>query len=413
MKEGINMRKVLKFSAATGALLVAGGMARMKIGLVLVWIALLLMLCPMPAGAPPNRPGFPPSPGGLPGPGGEDFPPGDPKYGERTTLIREGVSGVISSLVCVARGALLTDDFGSGDMDFQTWRLMPFINREWVSLKDGALSIAGRLQRPQKNILFGNFPGGPAHLGVVSRRFPTADVVAVMRMQAVWLPVSQGGEWNSMLHVCSAIPDHFSEVRFGSLREGGYGWSFFSKDEQTTFSGAIPAFGDEATRFYTVKVERDGPSRVMTGYVEGTKGWVKLGEARDTHLFSARVEIKTAGNTDGVDLDTRFDDIRLYPHPDRNPMRFVVTSSFPRFAYPVSGAESLGLKLYRADGITLIGEGKRAADSAFEVPLSRELTFPIGAVIKLFRDGGEVGSARITATGVEGLYPGDVWAVNL
>ena len=91
--------------------------------------------------------------------------------------------------------------------------------------------------------------------------------------------------------------------------------------------------------------------------------------------FGARVEIKTAGNTDGVDLDTRFHDIRPYPHPDRNPVRFVVTSSFPRFAYPVSGAESLGLKLYRADGITLIGEGNRAADGAFEVPFSRELTF--------------------------------------
>jgi hypothetical protein len=94
-------------------------------------------------------------------------------------------------------------------------------------------------------------------------------------------------------------------------------------------------------------------------------------------------------------------------------VRFVVTSSFTRFAYPVSGAESLGLKLYRADGITLIGEGKRATDGAFEVPLFRELTFPIGAAIKLFRDGGEVGSAHITATGVEGLYPSDVWAVNL
>lgn len=360
-----------------------------------------------------GRPASPDAPGKTQEPRGGDFPPGDPQYGERSVLLREGTSGVITSLVSVSRGALLTDDFSGGDVDFQTWRLMPFINREWVSLKDGALSIAGRLQRPQQNILFMNSQGSPAHLGMASRRFPTADVVAVLRLRAVSLPATQGGEWSSALHVCSSIPDYFSEIRFGSLREGGLGWSFASQDVRPSFSRPLPAFGDEATRFYTVKVERDGPSGVMTGYVEGASGWVKVGEARNTNLFAARLELKTIGSVDGVDLDTRFDDVRLYPHPDRTPVRFVVTAAFPMFSYPAAGAESLEMKLFEADGTTPIGDGRRAADGAYDVALSREHTFPIGAVVKLYRGGAEVGSARIPAKGVDGLYPGDVWGVNL
>lgn len=389
--------------------------------LVVLWLVLVLAAYPPPGSAQPSPPGSPSPgpadspgpPGSPPGPKGGDFPPGDPQYGERSTLVREGTSGIVDSLVCIARGALLTEDFAGGDVDFQTWRLMPFINREWVSVKEGALSIAGRLQRPQRNILFMNSAGGLVHLGLVSRRFPTADVVAVARMRAVSLPATQDGEWSSVFHLCSSVPDYFSEIRFGSLREGGLGWSFASQDERQSMSRALPAFGDESARFYTVKVERDGPARVMTGYVEGANGWVKLGEAANTNLFTARLELKIVGHTDGADLDTRFDDVRLYPHPDRTPVRFVLTAAFPTFSYPAAGAESLALKLYEADGTTLIGEGRRATDGAFDVTLSRELTFPIGAVVRLLHNGKEVGAARITAKGVEGLYPGDVWGVNL
>jgi hypothetical protein len=44
--------------------------------------------------------------------------------------------------------------------------------------------------------------------------------------------------------------------------------------------------------------------------------------------------------------------------------------------------------------------------------VSREITFPIGAAVKHDRNGREVGQGRIKSQGLNGLYPGDIWAIS-
>jgi len=329
--------------------------------------------------------------------------------------VGEGSNGIIEKLIPLATGALFTDDFNGDDIDYKQWRLMPFINRDWVSLKEGALRIKGRLQRPQSNILMHNRPGMTVHLGLTTPRFPTADVVAVMRMKVLSHPLSNGKSWVSVLHVCNFRPDYFSEIRFGSQTGQKLVWNFASRDTMNIRTDGIGAFGDESDRYYTVKVERDGPSRKMTGYVEGPNGWVCVGKVKDTHLFASRIEVKAVTKSDDLNFDIYVDDIRLYPHPDRNRLFFVIMSSLTHL-YPSPRSDALSLKLFHSDGKTIIGEGERlAADDpyAFSVALSREITFPIGAVIKLYYDTKEVGCGQIKSDGVNGLYPGDIWVISV
>ncbi|RLC25760.1 MAG: hypothetical protein DRH21_03580 [Deltaproteobacteria bacterium] len=328
-----------------------------------------------------------------------------PKRNGEAPINKEGASGIVEALIPVATGVLFTDDFQGDDIDMQKYQLTPFTKREWIFLEDGALHIKGHVQRP---------PGIYFHIGLETRRFPTADVVAVMRMKAPTQAQSKVKDWASVLHVCNFCPDHFSEVRFGNVPGRGLVWYFASKDVEHVISEGIAAFGQERDRYYTVKVERDESTREMRGYVEAPEGWVSVGKAKDTHLYAARLELKIVTGADDLNFDVFMDDIRLYPHPDRNPVRFIITSSYPSFQYPAQGSDTIELKLFHSDGTTLIGNGKRlTVEDPFVIYISREITFPIGAVVKLYRDGREVGRGQIKAESINGLYPGDIWAISV
>jgi hypothetical protein len=325
-------------------------------------------------------------------------------------------TGVIKSLRIIAAGVILKDDFNDKTLDFNKWKkweLGSFITQDWISLSGKAMRLAGHLVGPQNSNL-ANTSSSYIGLGLVSQRYPTNDVVLVGRMKAVLMPKLQSGKYlYAVLHICNTFPDFFSEIRFGNLPNGEFGWVFLSRDEKETSSEVIPAFGNEATSFYTVKLEHNGLTNKTSGYIERDNKWIKVGEANNTHRFATQVELKDVGYADGVDIDTRFDDIRLYPYPDNTPVHFILTGPSPYFTYPVSNSDSLSLKLFQSNGTTLIGEGKNTGEGAFEVKLSRDFIFPISGVIKIYNNGKETGSAKNTANGVDGLYPGDIWSVNI
>ncbi len=150
--------------------------------------------------------------------------------------------------------------------------------------------------------------------------------------------------------------------------------------------------------------------------------WVQLGKALPLFRSLTAVELKTINVTPlhGAYREARFDDCRLYPNPKRNPIRLVLTSANPKlhqgpqnYDLPYLGPK-LRVALYSYDGSQRISEGH--TDQNGMVLLSVDtlvwVAFPVSAMFRIFRGDEELARSRIEASGVDGVYPGDVWVLD-
>jgi hypothetical protein len=89
--------------------------------------------------------------------------------------------------------------------------------------------------------------------------------------------------------------------------------------------------------------------------------WRSVGEPERLFLSSVQVELKVNIPQDGLDVEAAFDDCRLYPMPERAPIRILVYKfPQPKFSFPgvtvtlLHQEKSLGSCVTGADGICTI-----------------------------------------------------------
>jgi hypothetical protein len=247
--------------------------------------------------------------------------------------------------------------------------------------------------------------------GVVSRkRVSPADAILVARMKVPRGLRASGGLERYMVHFCGATPDYFTEVVFGRDRDGRRGWSFLAGSQfgHNTDYTPTPVGEWDPSEYQLVKIDYDVSRQVSSAHVWSRPGraWRSIGTPQKVFLSSVQVELKVNLPQDGIKIEAMFDDCRLYPRPETAPVRILV------YKYPHPGFVFPGATVtVRHQGETL-GSCVTDGDGICSIRLPSHLTYPIDGRIHLSMEREDFGWAVIPSSGVQGLYPGDLWVIN-
>jgi hypothetical protein len=305
-------------------------------------------------------------------------------------------------------GAYVADAFTGGSLEraeWQPWRLDPAVG---VEPTPAGLLISGTTSAAKR-----------AFSGLVSRRLYPADAVLACDVR-VPSDLSQPGTYGFIVHLCNRlvgddvktteIPDNNSEVAFGRMGER-VGWFHWWYDQTaSTFHKWIAEepvrtpFGDEAERWHTVAAEYDEPTSTSRAWLWTEAGWEQVGRDRRFRKLCSSIELKIDAHQAGLALAFLLRNCRLYPHPARTPVTVYVGRE---------SAPAVGAKLSLLDG-----EGKARARAEADADGIAQLFLPVAACYPLSgrfrvewkRQVRE--SDFLEAPGVEGIYPGDFYAVE-
>ena len=305
-------------------------------------------------------------------------------------------------------GAYVADAFTGGALDraqWQTWRFDPAVAVEPTA---GGLLISGTTSAAKR-----------AFSGLVSRRLYPADAVLACDVR-VPSDLSQRGTYGFIVHLCNRlvgdevktteIPDNNSEVAFGRMGEK-VGWFHWWYDQTaSTFHKWIAEepvrapFGDEAERWHTVAAEYDEPTRTSRAWLWTGAGWEQVGRDRQFRKLCSSIELKIDAQGAGLTLAFLLRNCRLYPHPARTP----VTVYVGRESVPAAGAK---LSLVDAEGKAL-ARAEADADGIAQLLLPMDACYPLAGRFRIEWKGQVRESDVLKASGVQGIYPGDFYAVE-
>ncbi len=318
---------------------------------------------------------------------------------------REGREEVPIKLLRAYSGAFIAEDFSSPELDKTTWGIWPNDPGVEVKVENGEARITGTTG-PDMPVQYN-------HVVLASKVLWPADQVLVAGIRAASGIDEQKGSQIFEVHLCGCTPDYHSSVAFARIG-GRTGWLRIYRVWERDFTDTqwLPPFGDEAEAFHLVKLEyKQGRVR---GFVEGPEGFVELGQAVPNFHGQARAELKVIMAPRNFFVDMRMDNCRMYLHPEVYPALFAVNNDFRYHAKNFVGAknEGLTLKVFEKKSGKLVGQSDFDPDlGSFSVMLDRDVTFPIGADVKVYRGGELFSSASIESRGLSGLYPGDVYEI--
>ncbi|NQU10208.1 hypothetical protein HQ590_05430, partial [bacterium] len=158
---------------------------------------------------------------------------------------------------------------------------------------------------------------------------------------------------------------------------------------------------------HTLAIDYDPATTLCRAFLVDGDTWTPLGEHR-LYLSTVQAELKVDVPYDGVTVDVAFDNMRLYPRPQTNPVRIVAMKPpFPGFPFR-------GVRVSLADerGNPLGGPATTDANGEVSIRLPADRLYPAGGEVLLRYRGKVIGTAPIKAAGVNGLYPGDVWVIT-
>ncbi len=108
----------------------------------------------------------------------------------------------------------------------------------------------------------------------------------------------------------------------------------------------------------------------------------------------------------GSGYDLRIDNIRAYPVPIFNPVKFNITDNG-------TAINNVNVSVYFPNG-TLVFSNNTSSDGIVALNLTNMSVFPVAAGIVLRNSTGSiVGSETIDYSGIEGLYPNDTWNFDI
>jgi hypothetical protein len=269
---------------------------------------------------------------------------------------------------------------------------------------------------------------GPSHpekqnhqyAGILSKYFRDTDVVLAAEVQAQ-SPFKGEGRIQHMVHLCSGdYPDFFTEIIFGKIAAvEAPRWYTAYLAKVWEYSGyreylepSRPATGSEATKWHTVVLTHDGTTSKTQNYLVVDEQWIPIGPSHTVRFNHTHIELKVDVNIPNVPVQMAVDNVRLYPNPVHNPVTIVISGgvSGNRPTLPIHNQK---VQIFEEGSTRLLGEAVTDDGGEAHVSLRTDVLFPIAAAITVWDGTAPVVQAKIPRGKVSGLYPGDVWALDL
>jgi len=339
-----------------------------------------------------------------------------------TPVIKEGPVSVSLR----RRGAMLIDGFDAEAIDTDKWRIWhQSPDTVEMAVRDGRLFIKARGYIPYNGLWSLN----PAKF---------KDVALVARMDVT----SSGPDGHeALLHLCGGdmplSPDHWVEIAMRDIDENTAEFSVNAAVEEGLFDKRACKLtlerGDEPG--FVGRVSLDGSSNLCTPEVRDAEGkWHRLAEPVPLHLRTTHCEVKMQRRGSGQDNRAVesvgwFDDVRIYPRAESNPVliRLVLPDGKPIYwrrgrSWPPKiqlpgqaprPLDDLVVELWTADGKTPVAAVQSRHFAHYMLPLADAPwdVYPVSALIRLSIDDKTLGEVPIECTGLEGMYPDDVYDV--
>jgi hypothetical protein len=310
-------------------------------------------------------------------------------------------------------GALIADSFDGTQLDANVWSRPNWMTQHnsyiAVGVENGRLLISGV-----------SHPAGKDHqyVGVISRYFRETDVVLAARIRSR-SSFEKEGRIQHMVHLCTGDwPDFFTEIIFGRISTGPARWytAYLGKIwEYSGFTEYIeptrPATGDESLKWHTVVLEHDGTTGQTQNYLIVDREWVPVGPAHKLQFNHSHVELKVDVNVTDAAIQMEVDDVRLYLNPVHNPATIVLSSRVVQNR-PELPIENRKIRILEEGSTRLLGEAMTDEGGQARIFLRKDVLYPVAATLEVWDDNTEILRAKISGTGVRGLYPGDVWALR-
>jgi hypothetical protein len=312
-------------------------------------------------------------------------------------------------------GALLKDSFDSPKLDTNLWSRPTWLVENHktigVTIENGHLLISGPSQ-PEKQ--------QHQYAGVISKYFRETDVVLAAEMQ-IQSPFEGKGRIQHMVHLCSGdYPDFFTEIIFGKLAAAesprwhsaylGKVWEYSGHREY--LDPTLPATGSEANEWQTVVLTHDGASSKTQNYLVVNRQWLPVGPPHSVRFNHTHIELKVDVNVPKIPVRMAVDNVRLYPNPARNPVTIVVYTGVSGNK-PKTPIHNQKIQLFEEGSTRLLGEALTDEGGEARVLLKTDVLFPVAAMITVSDGTMLIAQAKIPRHSLDGLYPGDVWALDL
>lgn len=311
------------------------------------------------------------------------------------------LGGARSRVVRIARGALLTEDFGHG-LDAARWpSAFPKIDGVTVEVTEGELRIHGQPEFAPGRV-------GAPYTGIVSEVFTDRSVVLRVRVRVAALEAAPSRA-AAIAHLCGSVPDYFVECLLGRHDGEGPDWALSGHggDESGPPPARLPA--DPPDSWYEVELLYHPLVGLATARVRTEGRWAPFPAPARAYLSSTKVELKAILDPGTGAIDFRFDDCRLFPDPAERPITLQLVSSLFS-GHPVS--EATVAVQYVVSGaphaITVVSD----ENGRCEVFLPREADFPARLLLRVQAAGQLASELAIDPkSDLDGAYPGDVWMV--
>ena len=311
-------------------------------------------------------------------------------------------------------GALLKDGFDGPQLDASLWSRPAWLTNNHksigVQVENGHLVISGP-SSPEKQ--------QHQYAGVLSKYFRETDVMLVAEVQTRSL-FDRKGRIQHMVHLCSGdYPDFFTEIIFGRISsDDAPRWHTAYLDRVWDYSGhgaylepTRPPTGAEAAQWHTVVLTHDESSKTQNYLVADGK-WVPIGPSHTVRFNHTHIELKVDVNVPGVPVRMAVDSVRLYPNPAHNPVTIViytgVSGNKPKL--PIHNQK---VQIFEESSTRLLGEALTDEGGEARIALRSDVLYPVAGRIIVSDGATAIAQGRIARQGVNGLYPGDVWALDL
>jgi len=315
-------------------------------------------------------------------------------------------------------GALLKDSFDEAQLDTNLWSRPAWLveNHKTIGVKieNGHLVISGS-SRP--------VGGSHQYAGVISKYFRETDVVLAAEMQ-VQSPFDFEGRIQHMVHLCSGdYPDFFTEIIFGKIApadaprwHSAYVARIWEYSGHGTYLQPVhPATEAETANWHTVVLTHDGATSKTQNYLIADGKWIAIGPSHTVQFNHTHIELKVDVNVANVPVAMAVDNVRLYPNPAHNPATIIVYTGVSG-GKPKTPIHNQKIQIFEEGSKRLLGEALTDEGGEGRVLLRTDVLYPVAATI-IVSDGADgtapIVRARIPRKGVDGLYPGDVWALDL
>jgi hypothetical protein len=312
-------------------------------------------------------------------------------------------------------GALLKDNFDGPQLDTNLWSRPGWLveNHKTIAVKieNGHLAISGPSHPAARN---------HQYAGVISKYFRDTDVVLVAEMQ-VQSPFAGKGRIQHMVHLCSGdYPDFFTEIIFGKIvADEPPRWHTAYLARVWEYSGfreylepTHPASTNEAARWSTVVLTHDGTTSKTQNYLVSDERWTPIGPSHSVRFNHTHIELKVDVNIPDVPVQMAVDNVRLYPNPAHHPVTIVVYTGVSANK-PKLPIHDLKVQISEAGSMRLLGEALTDEGGEARVSLRTDVIYPVSAMLTVIDGGTPVVQSEIRHQDVDGLYPGDVWALDL